>query len=409
VLSYAGGDLDDAQVIEALGVVDREAIFRLCDAVLAKEADTVLRLVAEVDARGHDLGDLAGLLVEHFRDLMVAKVVDSPSEALLDRSPGEIESLRQQSDRLSRPDLHRIFSLLVGVAEDVSRSPHARISLEMGLLRLLELEPAQSLGTLLAKLDEVASSGGAPSGSASVPKAEAPAGGESPDSGGESPESGGESPESGGESPESGGESPESGGESPESGGESPESGGVLPESGGVLPESGGVLPESGGVLPDSGGVLPDSGATRPEVPAPARAGSTSDWSGLVERVRVLRPALASVLEHGRPLCFGPDRVEIAYPRNTFYWESAHERDNRDMLERVLAEQFGRPVPFALVAETGDTAVATLAESDERREQERVQQITKGALEHPAVRGAISILGGEVKEVIPLDRSEEPV
>jgi hypothetical protein len=121
-----------------------------------------------------------------------------------------------------------------------------------------------------------------------------------------------------------------------------------------------------------------------------------------------MSPALASVLEHGRPVSFGPEGVEIAYPRNTFYWESAHERENRDMLDRALAEQFGRPVRFALVAETGDTAVATLAESDERRAQERVQQITKGALEHPAVRGAISILGGEVKEVIPLDRSEEP-
>ena len=128
VLSYAGTSgaaVSDALVIQALGTVDRQLIFDLCDAILAKNANALLKLVAEIDLRGHDLTDLVGLLVEHFRDLMVSKVVDQPSAALLERSPGEIEALKAQAANLSRPDMHRYFSLLVGIAEDVSRSSFA--------------------------------------------------------------------------------------------------------------------------------------------------------------------------------------------------------------------------------------------------------------------------------------------
>ena len=312
VLSFAGttgSAVSDAQVIEALGTVDRQVIFDLCDAILAKNADALLKLVAEVDLRGHDLTDVVGLLVEHFRDLMVSKVVDTPSEALLERSPGEIDALRAQASRLSRPDLHRYFSLLVSVAEDVSRSSFPRISLEMGLLRLLQVEPVTTLAVLLDKLDQAVAGATARTVSARAPT---------------------------------------------------------------VAPKTVAKPPESG-------------------------------WNALVDRVRQLRPAVASLLEHGRPFKFSAEGVEIGYAKGTFYWDSAHDRENRALVERVLAEHFGRSVKLELTVIDGKEApVQTLAEVGENTRREKEAEIRAGALNHPAVQGAISILGGEVKEVIPL-------
>src|SRR5439155_22592100 len=54
VLSYAGDKLDDAEALQALGVVDRRVIFELCDAVLARDAQRLLALIADVDGRGPD-------------------------------------------------------------------------------------------------------------------------------------------------------------------------------------------------------------------------------------------------------------------------------------------------------------------------------------------------------------------
>lgn len=120
--------------------------------------------------------------------------------------------------------------------------------------------------------------------------------------------------------------------------------------------------------------------------------------------MRTLRPAFASVLEHGHPVRFGPEGVELAYPPKTFYWDAARETDNRQLLEKVLAEHFGQSVSLSLVTldETAGAREASIAEADAERRRQRVEQIRNDALEHPAVRGAISILGGEVKEIIPL-------
>jgi DNA polymerase-3 subunit gamma/tau len=320
VLSYAGDEPDDGKVIEALGIVDRQAVIDLVDRVLDRDANRMLEIVAEIDARGHDLADLASLVVEHYRDLMVAKVVEQPSASLLDRSPGEVASLRAQGEKLSQPDLHRCFSIMVGVADDVSRSILPRVTLEMGLLRLFEVEPVQSLSTLLDRLDSMVAEGGSGEVSARAPVA-----------------------------------------------------------SKKVQSETA-TMADEAVVAPPGGG-----------------------WSELVERVRRQRPALASLLEHGRPLKFCADAVEIGYPKDTFYFESAQERDNRSLLERVIAEHFGKPVTLTVAAtEAADGGVQTLAESATDRQRRREREVRDGALEHPAVRGALAVLGGEVKEVIPL-------
>lgn len=130
---------------------------------------------------------------------------------------------------------------------------------------------------------------------------------------------------------------------------------------------------------------------------------AVGDWSALVERIRGQRPALASLLEHGRPLTFCEEGVEIGYPKGTFYLESAQERENRSLLERVIAEHFGKPVALTIAATAAaDGTVQTLAESAADRQRRREREIRDGALEHPAVQDALAVLGGEVKEVIPL-------
>ena len=85
VLSYAGEELNDAAVTQALGVVDRQAIFELADAIFSRNAPKVLDSVAEVEARGHDLSDLVTLLVEHLRDVMVVKLVENPGPVVVPR------------------------------------------------------------------------------------------------------------------------------------------------------------------------------------------------------------------------------------------------------------------------------------------------------------------------------------
>ena len=350
VLSYAGNAPSDEAVVAALGLVDRGAIFGLFDAVLDRDADKLLSMIADIDVKGHELGDVAALFVDHLRDVMVAKSVKGPTEAQLDRSPGEVEQLRAQAKKLSAPDLHRMFALAVEVADDVSRSPFARVSFEMGLLRLLEVEPTERLEELLARLD-----------GAGTVSAKAPAKAEN-------------------RAPVSEVRSPTSEVRAPMSEVRSPTSESRKPT------------------------------AVQPQAEKAVAFAGEKTWPSFVATIRATKPGLAATLEHGRPLTFGPDGVELGYVPKTFYWEKAHDPECKSAIEASLAAMFGKPVPVKLtaVAPTEEVQVEeSLAEAADRKRKNRHDEIITGAREHPAVRGAISILGGEIKEVIVRESDAE--
>ncbi|HSI06092.1 MAG TPA: hypothetical protein VLC93_16520, partial [Myxococcota bacterium] len=340
VLSYAGNAPSDEAVVAALGLVDRGAIFALFDAVLERDADKLLSMIADIDVKGHELGDVAALFVDHLRDVMVAKSVKEPTEAQLDRSPGEVEQLRTQAKKLSAPDLHRMFALAVEVADDVSRSSFARVSFEMGLLRLLEVEPTERLGELLARLD------GAGTVSAKAPlKAEKPT-----------------------------------------------------------------PIADNRSPVAESRKPIADNRTPIAEKPTPAAPPGEANWSAFVATIRATKPGLSAVLEHGRPLTFGADGVELGYPPKTFYWEKAHDPECKAAIEASLAAMFGKPVPLKLTAVAPAEQVKveeSLAEAADRKRKNRHEEIVTGAREHPAVRGAIQILGGEIKEVIVRESDAE--
>jgi DNA polymerase-3 subunit gamma/tau len=126
-------------------------------------------------------------------------------------------------------------------------------------------------------------------------------------------------------------------------------------------------------------------------------------WRDLVDRVRAQRPALASVLEHGCVLRFEADGVELGFPADTFYWDSARDADNRELVASLLREQFGQAVRLTMQAmEGGHLGDISLAEAAARQRRERLEEIREGALNDPVVRSATQILGGEVEQVTPL-------
>ena len=81
VLSFAGpaeegGAVDEALLRDILGVAERRVLYEISSAVLAGDAAACLRLVAEVADDGVDLAALSRELVEHFRNLLVVRLME---------------------------------------------------------------------------------------------------------------------------------------------------------------------------------------------------------------------------------------------------------------------------------------------------------------------------------------------
>src|SRR5207245_10177418 len=66
-----GGQVTVQAVLQLLGAVDEEALFRLCDLVVDQDTAGALTFVEELAAQGQDLGRLVLDLLEHLRALML--------------------------------------------------------------------------------------------------------------------------------------------------------------------------------------------------------------------------------------------------------------------------------------------------------------------------------------------------
>jgi DNA polymerase-3 subunit gamma/tau len=173
VLAGAAGPVPDDDVLDTLGVADRRVIAALADAIIARDAARVLEPLEEAYRRGCDLRRFTRDLLEHFRNLAVAKV--SGGSVLPDLPDEEAAALGEQAGRVAGEDCDRAFRILLETDEEVARAPYPKLVVEMALLRLAALPPLVPVDELLQRLAEIEGRvrGSAP---AARPSAASPAG-----------------------------------------------------------------------------------------------------------------------------------------------------------------------------------------------------------------------------------------
>jgi DNA polymerase-3 subunit gamma/tau len=351
VLSYAGERPIDEVVLEALGTIDRDVLFTLLDSMVQRDAAQVLGQVQDLANRGHDLGEVMSLLLQHIRDVSVAAAMADPQGALPERTPHEVERLKLQAQKRSQTDWHRLFMKGCEVVEDVVQSSMPQMALEMGLLRLLHIAPAADLENLLERLDQLLTT---------TPVDP------------------------------------------------SPPSAGRRPGAGSAPAASAASAP-SPGASPAASPAAPPAPQRAP-APAPepvTEAVGGLGWRSFVDRVRTRRPDLASVLEQGLLVSFAPTGVQVAYTPGTFFWEAANDKEHRALFAELLAEHMGQDaVPFGVIAqEAGELpgAMPSLAAQRQEQQQSAWQQTEQKAREHAHVQAAMQIFGGEVRAIEPAD------
>ncbi|HSF31424.1 MAG TPA: hypothetical protein VLK82_13255, partial [Candidatus Tectomicrobia bacterium] len=112
----------------------------------------VLEVLTQLLRQGHDTRQLCRFLLELVRDIMVTKVAPD-DQGFLDRSPGELATLRKLGSRTTVEELQTIFELLTTTEMRVRDSAQPTWMLEVSLLKLASLPPLQSLSALVARLE----------------------------------------------------------------------------------------------------------------------------------------------------------------------------------------------------------------------------------------------------------------
>lgn len=135
LVSFSKGKVSLKDVISVLGLVEQDALFEITDRIIDKDPKAVLGLFNKISEEGKDISVFLNNLIEHFRNLMIAKV--TRGDAKLIDLPQEIcDRLMQQSQRLSLEEIFNAFNVLANTLEMARRLDSLRITLEVNLIRL---------------------------------------------------------------------------------------------------------------------------------------------------------------------------------------------------------------------------------------------------------------------------------
>jgi DNA polymerase-3 subunit gamma/tau len=140
--SATGNKVTVQAVLELLGTVEEEALFRLCDLVIDRDTAGVLTYLEELAERGHDLGRLVLDLIEHLRQVMLAQHLGDVPEAAATSEEAR-ERLKAQANQLEEATVLRLIDLLAIAVDDMRQGGDPRLPLELALVKVTR--PASDL------------------------------------------------------------------------------------------------------------------------------------------------------------------------------------------------------------------------------------------------------------------------
>jgi len=151
VLAFSGQTVTLDDVTTVLGLVGRDLLFDLIDAVADEDGPRAFALADRAVESGHDLKLVCRELSRVVRDIMMV-MVDPARAGEGDLAEGERARLSTLAGRFSREDLMRAFDLLAKCEQDIRVAAHPRYHFEMAMLKWMHLRRLVPLADLLEQL-----------------------------------------------------------------------------------------------------------------------------------------------------------------------------------------------------------------------------------------------------------------
>ncbi|MBY0371124.1 DNA polymerase III subunit gamma/tau [bacterium] len=350
--SQSGGELQEAEVVTALGISPASSLTEFWAAVIDKDIAAVLKLVAAAHGAGVDLKHFGERCLEELRLLyLIALSRESKAEVTaegLDIAAAHYTALEKLAAKTNRIALERMAQILNQAASQLSWASYPRFVLEMTAVRMAQLEP-------LAQLERAATQ---------TPVQTAPAPRHEPRP--------------------------------------TPAPAAPAPRPAATAPPA--PKPGLSTAPPPSAPRPPPPTQRPPEPPPPGEAapmrrasldsGDEPNWQGFIDAVMKKRPLLGALLCHGEFRLGAGKQIMLTFPENSFYERQAKDTKNRSDIEEQIKAYFGPNASLAVGAGKGSDL-----RSLENNRQEEAARLRKDAVEHPSVVQMRETLGAEIIDV----------
>jgi DNA polymerase-3 subunit gamma/tau len=301
-VAFGGKRVEADQLMILLGAVPHELLRSVLEAALARDAAGALKALAAVQDHGCDVRQFCGELMEHARNLLVAKIVPDAGD-LIELGPDEQAEIKADAARLTVDHIQELFRIFLQAEDGIRASQYPWFVVEMAAVRACRVGQGQSTP---------------------VP---------------------------------------------------------ARPETK-VVP----AASESG---PAS---APPSSVRQEPV--------NLDWEAVVARVLAERPNIGAFLEESGLVGVAGDLVTVGFPAAA---GTSMKMMQQESYQQAVAEACsvlaGRRLRVRVVSLENGTAAPTAAQLRLEREATRKRHLRDEALANPLVQEALSVFGGEVKEV----------
>jgi DNA polymerase-3 subunit gamma/tau len=150
------GQITVQTVLQLLGAVEEEALFRTCDLVIDRDTAGLLAFVEELAEQGQDLARLVTDLLEHLRHLLLVQHMGEVPDSL-PVTPETRDRLRSQANQLGEPDVLRLMDLLRLAVDDVREGGDPRLPLELALVKVTRPGAELSRESLAFRIEQLES------------------------------------------------------------------------------------------------------------------------------------------------------------------------------------------------------------------------------------------------------------
>jgi DNA polymerase-3 subunit gamma/tau len=147
-------DVTVQSVLQLLGTVEEEALFRLCDLVVDRDTAGALTFVEELSEQGHDIGRLVTELIEHLRQLLLVQHMGEVPDSLPVTEEAR-ERLRAQANQLGEATVIRLIDLLAVAVDDMRQGGDPRLPLELALVKVTRPGADLSRESLAFRLEQL--------------------------------------------------------------------------------------------------------------------------------------------------------------------------------------------------------------------------------------------------------------
>lgn len=153
-ISMGNGAVEYNVLVSMLGLVTNDNLFKLTNSIIQRSVEDSINVIDEVVLSGKDIYLFLKDLINHFRNLLMAKVTTNPDE-VLDMSEENIVLIKEQAGKIRAEEVMRYIRILQEAEGNAKISKQARIYLELAIIKMCKIEYDTSNEVILARLNKL--------------------------------------------------------------------------------------------------------------------------------------------------------------------------------------------------------------------------------------------------------------